>query len=127
MKNNFLTSVCALVLCMSFNTYAKENTASLSNVITDAQQEDTESLYNLGYMYEQGLGVAENHKEAIKWYTKAANKENAHAQYHLGLLYTKGVIVTQDIKHAQEYFIKACDNGYAKGCEMYRASNENNI
>ena len=34
---------------------------------------------NLGFMYEKGLGVQKNDREAIRWYRLAARKGNSHA------------------------------------------------
>lgn len=47
------------------------------------------AMYNIGQLYEYGNGVDEDLKEAINWYTKAANKGERSAQYRLGLIYDK--------------------------------------
>src|SRR5262249_40639819 len=46
--------------------------------------------FNIGIMYANGQGVAQNYAEAVKWYGLAANQGFADAQYNLGLLYTNG-------------------------------------
>ena len=38
-----------------------------------------EVLYNLGYCYKNGQGVERHHKEAAKWYRKAAEQGNEDA------------------------------------------------
>lgn len=38
-----------------------------------------EAQYRLGFLYEMGYGVDRNYKEAINWYTKAANQEHDKA------------------------------------------------
>ena len=40
--------------------------------------------YNLGASYYQGQGVSKSHKEAVKWYRKAADQGLCHAQFNLG-------------------------------------------
>ncbi len=45
------------------------------------------AMYNIGHSYEYGNGVDEDLKEAMNWYTKAANKGYKSAQYRLGLIY----------------------------------------
>ena len=42
--------------------------------------------YNLGLMHDEGNGVLEDDKEAVKWYRKAAEQGDAQAQYKLGLM-----------------------------------------
>src|SRR5262245_49813150 len=57
------------------------------------QSADTGSAiaqFNVGAMYANGQGVAQNYAEAVKWYGLAANQGFADAQYGLGLLYTNG-------------------------------------
>src|SRR6476620_8819456 len=46
--------------------------------------------FNIGIMYANGQGVAQNYSEAVKWYGLAANQGFADAQYNLGLLYANG-------------------------------------
>ena len=43
---------------------------------------------NIGVMHRDGQGVPQNFKEALRWYTKAAEQGNANAQFNLGVLYT---------------------------------------
>ena len=43
--------------------------------------------YNLGVMYDNGDGVPQDYKEAVKWYRLAAEQGDASAQYNLGLMY----------------------------------------
>jgi len=50
-----------------------------------AKAGDAKAQFNLGFMYDDGIGVSASYKEAIKWYTKAAEQGNAEAQYYLAL------------------------------------------
>jgi TPR repeat protein len=38
-------------------------------------------------MYDNGEGVLQDDKEAIKWYQKAAEQGHASAQFSLGVMY----------------------------------------
>lgn len=49
-------------------------------------------------MYDNGWGVPENDKTAVKWYTLAAEQVNARAQFNLGLMYEHGQGVPTDCK-----------------------------
>lgn len=55
--------------------------------------EETASVYSqfrVAWIYEQGLGVERNCKEAARWYTLAANSGNEVAQNNLSVLYRNG-------------------------------------
>ena len=38
-------------------------------------------------MYDNGDGVPQDYKEAVKWYRLAAEQGDAAAQYNLGIMY----------------------------------------
>ena len=51
-------------------------------------------------MYRNGWGVAQDYKEAVKWYRLAAAQGYAMAQSNLGSKYAKGQGVAQDrVRH----------------------------
>jgi hypothetical protein len=54
----------------------------------------------LGTMYETGHGVAQDDKEAVKWFRAAAAQGNAWAQSNLGRMYGLGRGVAQDYVYA---------------------------
>ncbi|MDE5832523.1 MAG: sel1 repeat family protein [Desulfovibrio sp.] len=56
----------------------------------------------LAYLYEHGLGVARNYKEALKWYRKAAKCGHPYAQYNLAVMYESGGGVALNCKKAAE-------------------------
>ena len=62
-------------------------------------------------MYANGRGVPQDYKQAVKWYTKAAEQGNAKAQYNLGVMYAKGQGVPQDNVYAHMWFNLAAANG----------------
>ena len=45
-----------------------------------------------GVMYEQGRGVAQNYRDAMRWFRLAAVQGNASAQSNLGVMYYKGQV-----------------------------------
>ena len=51
-----------------------------------AQQGDALAQNNLGVMYENGQGVAQNHQQAFTWFQRAANQGDDDAQYNLGVM-----------------------------------------
>jgi TPR repeat protein len=49
----------------------------------------TQAAYNLGLLYANGLGVAQDEKEAAVWYGLAAKQGHTQAQHDLALLSEK--------------------------------------
>ena len=78
-----------------------------------AEQGNVEAQLNLGSMYANGKGVAQDYKAAIKWFKLAAGQGYADAQYNLGIMYDNGRGVAQDYKIAVKWFKLAAGQGYA--------------
>ena len=51
-----------------------------------AEQGSFRAQHNIGFMYRRGIGVAQNGKEAIKWFSLAAHQDYTQAQINLGLI-----------------------------------------
>ena len=77
-----------------------------------AEQGNTEAQHNMGFMYDQGLGVQRDYHKAIEWYRKAAEQGYAEAQYNLGGMYLNGLGVSQDFKEAVKWFRKVAEQGF---------------
>lgn len=65
---------------------------------------DPAAQMNLGYLYDQGLGVAQNRSEAARWYRLAADQGEPRAQYSLADLYLRGEGVQHDESAAFAWF-----------------------
>jgi tetratricopeptide (TPR) repeat protein len=78
-----------------------------------AEQGDAQAQNNLGAMYNNGKGVAENHKQAVYWYNKAAEQGEGIAQNNLGVMYDKGKGVAQNDNKAVYWYNKAAEQGLA--------------
>jgi TPR repeat protein len=76
-----------------------------------AKEGHSDSQFNLGLMYEQGIAVTKNEKEAFYWYGKAASQGNAGAQYNLGVLYENGRGTAVDFTKANEWYRRASVQG----------------
>ena len=77
-----------------------------------AAQGNSGGMYNLGWMYENGFGVARDYTQAIGWYQKAADLSNPPAIYSMGVLYADGLGVPRDKTKAQVWLQRAADLGY---------------
>ena len=101
----------AVLLSMSLCSYATEPNELLSSEFVStfkkAQQGDAEAQCNLGVMYDKGHGVAQDWKEAVKWYQKAAEQGSAESQYALGVMYEKGFGGIEDYVEAYKWCLLA--------------------
>jgi len=79
-----------------------------------ANEGDAKSQYFVGWLYDAGLGIAQDYAEAAKWYRKAADQGNAWAQTNLGYLYDEGLGFPQDHAEALKWYRKAADQGNAQ-------------
>ena len=52
-----------------------------------AEQGDAEAQYLLGLMYNEGKGVPQDYKEAVKWWRLSAEQRNERAQVNLALMH----------------------------------------
>lgn len=69
-----------------------------------AEQGDASAQFNLGSMYRQGQGVAQDDKQAALWWAKAAERGHTDAMDNLGLRYAKGEGVEQNWVQAYKWF-----------------------
>ena len=61
-----------------------------------AEQGHSAAQFNLAMMYERGLGVAQDDRQAAVWYAKVAEQGEAKAQFILGRMYDRGLGVEQN-------------------------------
>jgi TPR repeat protein len=78
-----------------------------------AEEGHAGSQFNVALMYEQGIGVAKDEKEAVVWYRKSALQGNSAAQFNLGVLYENGRGTKVDFAKANEWYRKASVQGDA--------------
>ena len=57
------------------------------------------------------MSVLQNNKEAIKWWTLAANQDFNKAQHNLGIMYYNGIGVTKNLSKSKYWIKKAAENG----------------
>jgi hypothetical protein len=67
--------------------------------------------FELGYMYQTGVGIPQNYSLAIDWYFKACAKGSPEAKYNLGMMYMKGYGVLQNYTIAHALYNMASANG----------------
>ena len=67
---------------------------------------------NLGRLYDQGEGVAQDYQQAIKWYQFAVDQKNDEAQFYLGTIYQTGQGISQNFEKASTLYRLAAEQGY---------------
>ena len=128
MKRWILFVAAILTLCSSvaraddfddaMDAYQKGNYVQAIELLRPlAAKGDAVAQFNLGLMYDNGEGVTQDYKEAVKWYLLAAEQGSASAQYNLGVMYDNGEGVTQDYVRAHMWFNLVTSKGSKKGRE----------
>ncbi len=84
-----------------------------NELLAAAKEGHADSQFNVALMYERGIGVGKDAKEAVFWYGKSASQGNAAAQFNLGVLYENGRGTKIDFAKANEWYRKASVQGDA--------------
>lgn len=80
-------------------------------LIAAATDGDANAQNDLGYRYESGEGVEQDHSLAHKWHTKAAEQGHADSLLQLGRLYYFGIGVNQNATTALRWYEQSADRG----------------
>ncbi|MDD5211819.1 MAG: tetratricopeptide repeat protein [Sulfuricurvum sp.] len=78
---------------------------------TDALRGEKNAQFEVGVMYERGIGVNLNQFEAAKWYEKAAMQGHMDAQYNMGIMYASGRGVEQNDRFAMMWLASSAKQG----------------
>ncbi|MCF6765774.1 sel1 repeat family protein [Thiotrichales bacterium 19S3-7] len=108
--------ICITFFCISSLSYSmnKEDYIHTYNCsINLAKKGDTNAQYNLGYLYEHGLGVKGNYQKAIYWYRTSIKGGNNTALFNLARMYEHGLGVREDHQKAFQLYLKSAKLGYA--------------
>lgn len=83
------------------------------SLLPAAYNGDAKSAELLGGFYEFGPPSSRDPKQALYWYTKAANLDGDVAEFEIGIMYLTGNGVIKDQKTAAEWFRKSAHHAYA--------------
>jgi hypothetical protein len=78
-----------------------------------AEQGHRDAQFNVGLLYENGLGVPADGAEAARWYRRAAEQDDPQAQAYLGEMYAQGLGVARDDREALHWYRSAAERGHA--------------
>ena len=90
---------------------------SVTSIKERAEQGFVLAQFNLGVMYDEGMGVTQDFGEALKFYRKAAEQGYVDAQYNLGVMYDEGMGVKKDYIEALKWFSIVMTGGEMKNLE----------
>jgi TPR repeat protein len=76
-----------------------------------AEQGDATAQTNLGRCYGEGIGVARDDRQAVRWYRMAAEKGDAQAQRQLSLHLEYGIGTDKDYTEAEKWCRRAAEQG----------------
>ena len=72
---------------------------------------DSDVQFQLGQMYQQGVGVEKDIQKAIKYYAQATALQDLRAEYNLGLIWLEGETGTPDYRQAMGWLNDAAFKG----------------
>ena len=78
-----------------------------------AEKGEAAAQYNLGVLYDRGLGVEQDYEKAREWYRKAADQRYGRAEHNLGIMYESGKGVAKNTAKAAHWFRRGADDGQA--------------
>lgn len=93
------------------NQQGKETSKSFWETYTTALRGDKISQFDVGVIYERGIGVEQNQSMAANWYLKAAEQGHVDAQYNLALMYLSGRGVDQNTSAGMMWLATASKYG----------------
>lgn len=80
-----------------------------------AEQKNACGQFNLGVMYQTGLGVGKDESLAAQWFRKASDLGYMPAHCHLGDMYKYEQGITRDLARAVFFFRRAAEQGSDHG------------
>ena len=90
---------------------ANRESSGKSLVVTGREADDREAVR---FRKAAAQEDADDDREAMQWYLRAAEQGDAEAQYTLGLAYSIGRGVAEDDREAVQWFREAAEQGHAK-------------
>lgn len=84
--------------------YPKDINKAIEYLILASNQNYAIADYNLGKLYEEGLGVKQDYSEAARFYRLASDKNYSKAQEKLALFYLKGFGVKENKRESEKLF-----------------------
>jgi len=101
----------------------KKYNQALKNYMKIAQ-EGMIAKYNIGYMYEKGMGVKKNLSTAVAFYKMSADDGYAPAALLVGNAYLKGIGVQKNLQKAIYYYQISAKGGNKEAIKILKIINK---
>lgn len=96
----------------SLTTQAGELEQRFADTLRRAEAGDAAAMYNVGEMYELGMGTDSDRAESMVWYRLAADKGHPEGAYQIGYAYYWGKAgLDRDRRQAHAWFQRAAEAG----------------
>jgi hypothetical protein len=83
----------------------------------EAASGNVNSMYELGRLYELGVGAERNPAESLRWYERAAAENHPRALFKVGEANYRGILVPRDYGKAHDAFVAAAKGGIEEARE----------
>lgn len=84
---------------------------ALNYLMKAAEAGNTEAMFTIGRLYEDGKGVNKSYTDALSWFKKAAELNNPNAMFYMGYYLEHGLGGPQNYTEALKWYRKAADLG----------------
>jgi TPR repeat protein len=84
-----------------------------------ARSGNASAMFQLGFIYNHGDGVAKNSQAAFYWYKKSAEYGDVAGMFNLGCMYNYGQGTPVNLKQAKYWYEKASKLGYTPALYNY--------
>ncbi len=95
--------------------------------LAPAEDGDAQAQYNVGQIYEKGLGRAADAEKAAQWYRRAAEAGHAASMTALAMLYERGSVAGGDARAALDLYRRAARLGQPLAYASDVAARDNEI
>ncbi|HED5889366.1 TPA: sel1 repeat family protein [Salmonella enterica] len=94
------------------NAIGKDRVNETVHIRENAVKGDAIAQFKLAELYRTGSDGIQSYKNAVYWYTLAANQGVTEAQYNLGVMYANGLGVSQNYEKAFEWYQIAAEKNF---------------
>jgi uncharacterized protein len=92
---------------------AQQQAIELSKAKEAAEKGSASAELKIGDIYFNGVGVATDHGEALRWYLKAASQGNSDAEFNVGRMYYDGDGDFKNYPKAMKWYLEAAGQNVA--------------
>lgn len=91
--------------------HASRKLEDIAKVRESAEKGNSDTQYELGWRYVDGVGVEQNATNAVAWFEKAADAGDSFAQMMLAVMYLQGKGTEYNKSESIKWFQRAIENG----------------